>query len=478
MSLQLVRRLSSTTGSLSKTRVSTLPFQLGSQDAIHRARLGALEQLLPTIKGWMTESEEDVMRFESIQSMYLPVWAIDALWKVNCKGEAGQATVTFVSTESTLPGNAYKPLSTLPLRPPPLLDTAEQQSATPDSPVKGAESPMQYMPYDPERHLQPDVDIHGKISVLPFNLSPSSLPTAFQEASLRTLMMNMLSQGPPLHIQRRFKLLPGVEIQLANINQSQDPDAQAMIRLERDSLHVDMMACYPVLLPIHLVRFRYDAHGETDRLATVAVGAWDSQLLVYAMYCDEQPTWVTKGSSNWLNLEMLDFDPQIPVPSSALNSSSGSDASNRSEARIVDLMTQQSQMQSLFENRAEELIDHADWQSCLDWEKLHKSADQPESKLGLGEINWDNNQIRPMYEGVAENRQYIALVGESLFSQRLLDSVERDQREGRDVSNVHTIQNDKLVTGEQAIDALRERQREVCAMRDAKLPRWLNQKEN
>lgn len=45
--------------------------------------------------------------------------------------------------------------------------------------------------------------------------------------------------------------------------------------MELDKLSFDMFACYPVMLPIHLIEFRYDARGEKDRQATVALGAWD-----------------------------------------------------------------------------------------------------------------------------------------------------------------------------------------------------------
>lgn len=386
----------------------------------------------------------------------------------------GVHTNAVVSTNSAFPGNAYKPLDTLPLRPPPLRTPAMEQVPMPL--IKGADAPMPYAAFESARHLHPDVDVDGKISVLPFNVSPRSLPAMLQHADLRTLMVDLLAQGPPLHIRRRFKLLPGVEIQVANVNEHADHDARAVVRMERDSLDVDMLACYPILLPIHLVRFRYSAHGDTNRLATVAVGAWDPNLLVYALYCDEQPNWVAKGAPAWLDIDMLDFDPQVPVPKSVLDPNAGEDAAEKSETRIVDLMAQQSQMQSIFENRAEELIDQADWAPCLAWEEAHAAPDAPEAAAGLGAIGWDAPNVRPLYEGVAENRQHIALMGEALFSERLVESVERDEREGRDISNVHTMRDGNLVAGKEAVQALRERLQEVYAMRDDSRPAWMEEK--
>ena len=62
---------------------------------------------------------------------------------------------------------------------------------------------------------------------------------------------------------------------MANLDTSRSDDTKAMLRMELDKLSFDMFACYPVMLPIHLIEFQYDAHGEKDRQATVALGAWD-----------------------------------------------------------------------------------------------------------------------------------------------------------------------------------------------------------
>ena len=92
----------------------------------------------------------------------------------------GVHTDAVVSTNSAFPGNAYKPLDTLPLRPPPLRTPAMEQVPMPL--IKGADAPMPYAAFESARHLHPDVDVDGKISVLPFNVSPRSLPAMLQHA--------------------------------------------------------------------------------------------------------------------------------------------------------------------------------------------------------------------------------------------------------------------------------------------------------
>jgi len=287
------RNFSSSTLSMSHpVKVAALDFKIGSEDAVYRARLAALEQLLPTIKGrwggvgfavsqafglgWMTEPEESVMRHVSTRAMYYPIWVVDAMCRVSCRGDNGEAQAQFITTNSAFPGNSWKPMDTLPIRAPPprMEDTPESH----ESVITPADAPMVYQSFSRARQLKPDVKITGHINILPFNISPLSLPDIFKSAGLRNSIVDMLSEGPALQINHRFTILPGVEIQVANLNEAKNDGSQANLRFDWDSLKFDMLACYPVMLPIHLVRFHYDAHGEKDREATVALGAWDEGM--------------------------------------------------------------------------------------------------------------------------------------------------------------------------------------------------------
>ncbi|PKI84037.1 hypothetical protein MVES1_002071 [Malassezia vespertilionis] len=488
-----LRAFSTSAHATRENRVSALNFMLSSESAVYRARLAALEQLLPAIKGrWggigfaitqalglgaMLESEESVMRFESAQPLYYPVWIAEGIWKVKCRGDAGAAEATFVSTNSVFPGNTFKPMDTLPLRPPPLR-MPEMEGRWPSNMVTtSADEPMRYESFSAARHLHPSVKLEDPITVLPFNVSPFALSDAFRNADLRTLVVDLLSEGPALHINKRISLLPGVEIQVANVSEPNEPNATAMVRIEHDSLDVKLMACYPILLPLHLVRFRYDAHGERNKLATVALGAWDANLLAYAMLSDENKAWVTKDNVSWLNIDILDFDPAVPVPKPSLDQHT-EDAAMQPDARIIDLMAQQSQVQNVFEQRATDLLEHADWSACTAWE--HKQGGAPssvEAEAGLGAlINWDASGILPLHECKLDTRQYIILYGQALFNARLLEGIEKDRAAGRDISTVQCLHNGNVVTGEEAIAALHERQLEIESARDANCPSWLDTK--
>lgn len=457
-----VRNFTTSRTTLQASKVSALEFQLSTEDAVYRARLAALEQLLPTIKGrwggigfavsqalglgWMTDSEESVMRIVSSRAMYYPTWVVDAMWKVKCRGDNGEATASFISTNSAFPGNSWRPMDSLPIRaPPPRLPSTPERAP---SIITSADEPMTYAPFSKERHLHPEVDIDGQISILPFNISPLCLPDLCKSADLRSSMVDLLSQGPALHINRRFTILPGVEIQVANLDDQRSENKSAMLRMEWDTLQLDMLACYPVMLPMHLVQFRYDAHGEKDRRATVALAAWDPSLLTYALQCDEQPGWVFKGDTSWLDVDMLDFDPRVPISPSVLDPQA-KDATESSDARIIDLMAQQTQMQSVFEGRVHELMENANWSFCESWQREQpSSSDSAEARAGLGShITWDDARIRPYAVDIEANRRYIALTTEEMFSARLLEGIAKDQQRGADLSHVQTYHQGQLLSG-------------------------------
>lgn len=444
------------------SRVSALPFRLGTEDAVYRARLAALEQLLPTIKGrfgglafavsqamglsFLTDSEENVMRFVSSRAIYYPTWVVDGMFRAKVRGDQGEAMLHLISTASAFPGNSWRPMDTVPLRAPPprLHNTPPAQPRV----ITEPDEPMEYAPFSRDRHLNPDLAIDGGITVLPFNLSPLGLPELFSGADLRTLILDLLADGPALHINRRFQILPGVEIQVADVNESSG-DSQAIVRLDRDSLELDVFACYPVMLPLHLVHFAYDAHGERDRRATVALGAWQGNLLAYALRSEERDAWMCKQEPSWLDVDLIDFYPRVPVSTSSIDPFAGKELAAYSDSRIIDLMAQQSQMQGLFESRATKLIENADWAVLEAWQRTHAASEStPEAEAGLGtHIDWNSKHVRPLYDGVEQNRQYIALSSEALFSKRLLEGIVTDRRNGGDISRVQTFRDGDLVTG-------------------------------
>jgi len=476
------------------SRVAALDFRISRQDAIYRARLAALEQLLPLIKGrwgaaWfavmhslglgaLADSEDSVMHFESARAVYLPVWAVDAIWKVRCSGDAGSAKATFVTTSSTFPGNGWKPMDTVPLYPPPPANAeGSEETSNVISGITGQDDPAEYAPFSAERHLHPDesLGLDDGITVLPFTISPRSLPAALQEASLRDLLVNMASDGPELQINKRFRVLPGIEIQVANMETRDDVGTNATVRIDRGSVELEMLACYPVLLPIHLVQFRYVPPGSDPQRATVALGAWGANLLAYAMRTPAGTGWLTKhGFESALDLDIVDFAPHVPT-----SGSGGSQGGSKTDTRVVDLLAQQSHYQAVFEHRAQELLENADWTFSEAWERTaaeQSGVKSPEQQAGLGNLDWDAKELRFYSEEELEaNRTYAALYGEELFAARLLESVEKSLRTGADPAQLSTMHQGRLITGDDAVNVLRERLQRLSERRAAERPAWLEQ---
>lgn len=265
-------------------RVSALDFRMSTQAAVRRARLVAIESLLPSIIGrWQSIAlllaqtatsglfdsvESRLMRFERAQAVYLPMWSIDAVWSLDCSGKRA-STASFATSGSAMPGNAWSMLRSLPLRPPPHRTTGHS-----DALVTGPMDPATYAPFSRELHLRPEVEIDGDISVVPFDISPLQIAHALRASASNSLTLKLESQSN----LKRFTLFPGVEIEVQTQGVRGESDTRnTSLRFAGDSLSIDMLSCAPVLLPVHLVSFRYDANGERDLRATVALGAWDER---------------------------------------------------------------------------------------------------------------------------------------------------------------------------------------------------------
>ena len=335
---------------------------------------------------------------------------------------------------------------------------------------------MTYTAFSPERHLHPDVDIPDGISVIPFNLSPMSLLALGPSADLSTSMINMISKDPIWHTDKRFTILPGVEVQLATVNTNEPETDRAMLRMNLDKIDVDMLACYPVLLPIHLIEFQYDAHGQQDLRATVALGAWDPYLITYALRTEDPDVWRSKLTPLFLDLDMVDFDPRVPVAPSVLDPLA-KDEADAADIRIIDFLTKQSHLKGAFEQHAKMCLEKADWSACEAWERQHADADSHEARSGVGRhIAWSSTHIRPYYEDMEVNRRYAALSSEAALWTHLYKGVENDRSRGVDVSRVEMLQDGESVTGEEAIELIRKRLAEAQVKRLASKPDWLRER--
>lgn len=174
----------------------------------------------------------------------------------------------------------------------------------------------------------------------------------------------------------------------------------------------------------------------------------DAGLLAYAVMSDEAPEWKYKGESAWLDIDMIDFAPRVPVAPSLLDPSAGEEVEHAG-AHLVHFMAQQTQLQNAFEARAQSWVDQGSWSFVEAWQRDHvPSSDAPEAEAGLGQhIAWDDSAIRRVDEDMVPMRRYLALCAESIFSSRLLDDIERDRAQGKDVSQVQTLKDGDLMAG-------------------------------
>ncbi|WFD34484.1 hypothetical protein MCUN1_001325 [Malassezia cuniculi] len=416
-----------------------------------RSRLVAIQHILPsvigrwpslglffaqTLTGGMFDSyEHNLMRFDKAQAVYIPVWDIESVWSLKCN-DRRHSTMSFATSGSMMPGNAWEALRFLPLRPPP-----HRVDYTSVLPVTGPKDPATYAPFSRERHLNPEVEVEGGISVVPFNISPLQLPGLIRSASPGKLAIDFGKLGET----RRFNLFPGVQVEVSTNTGNTD---QPLSKLEFDgsSLSLDMFACFPVMLPVHLVSFKYDANGEKDLRATVAFGAWDERLLACSLKPTHDEEWGAQGNGPWLAIHSVDMDP-APVYHHEVD-----------HYKHLPLATSAA---------AQKLALGADWESYRNAE----AARQNNTETDMGTIEWDSPHVRSMVEDFEGAEAYAIASANAFYTQFTSRLIENSASE--DIDSIRVEHDGRIFHGDDAIESVRVRNAAAQRLRKESRPSWL-----
>lgn len=162
--------------------------------------------------------------------------------------------------------------------------------------------PLKYQPWS--KDLMDPKDPKGKslldedqsaITLLPFTASPLPL-----EQILNGTGMNSTSSEEDQKTQNLLKDID-LEFQLTS-------DESSILKFDRKSLKTDLLVCYPVLMPIHLIQYEYEktataSQESTTELLSFGFSAWDPIPNRFA---------IRIGKGEFLQ----SINPRIPFPSS------------------------------------------------------------------------------------------------------------------------------------------------------------------
>lgn len=323
-----------------QSKVEVVPFRVPSKAAKEYLTTLAKIEIMPRVmskwsiikhqllsliglKSVSSTNDDDIVKLRRMTALYLPVWIVDASFEMKCRGNDGRADSNFIITSARFPGHSWKPMDSLPMIPPPPYDMIPTKELQKD-PNYAGEAPKEawnnlglvdYIPY--ESHLKSKNDLKVKIDggipdPLPFTISPLFLPNM-----LRTqLELKDLTFAPDL--AAGFQL-PGADkhglgLTIALVNEAGEQIKTPPVRFEPDTLKLDMMAAYPILMPLHLAEFSYKDQDDRKQFITMVLGAWDSNGLQFCMKeKDEDWRW---SFSEHFKIDKLDLYPRAPIKTS------------------------------------------------------------------------------------------------------------------------------------------------------------------
>lgn len=227
---------------------------------------------------------------DKMQAVYLPYWIVDGNLSIQAKNSSGEATkLNLVSINSRMPGFDFAPLRSLPLAPPQLDEAVQYQRFTKalvDGPAATLKAFMR------KRH---SVQVDGQSAlpkqaeVLPFVTSPLSLSALFRDASAYASEVKLpnFASSPLKHGYTLVAM--------------DETTAAQKIRLQGETLDVDMLAAYAVMLPFYVVKFKpvVDEEGQRKPPMVVVQSAWFDECELVARSLATALTQLTPSCCRW-----------------------------------------------------------------------------------------------------------------------------------------------------------------------------------
>ncbi|PWZ01558.1 hypothetical protein BCV70DRAFT_148868, partial [Testicularia cyperi] len=325
-----------------QAKVEVLPFRVSTQSATNYLRVIASSEIIPRVYGkwtllkyhflnwlglsdWAKESSQAV-KLERISALYLPTWVVDAAFEVKCRGNDGRADATIITTSSRFPGHSWKPMDSCPMLPPPPNDMKPLSERESDPSYAGG-TPRQpwdnlamvdyesFESFQKKKKDKSNVKIKGGIpDPIPFTISPLHLPDMIRkqlELKDSTFTPN-LSAGVELPGSNTH----GLGLTVSFVGEDGEQLTSPPVRFEPETLKLEMMAAYPILMPLHLAEFSYDDEDGDKHFITFVLGAWDvNGLQICKKEKGEDWTWTFQRIQP-ADIDLMDMYPKVPVRSS------------------------------------------------------------------------------------------------------------------------------------------------------------------
>ncbi|GAC98738.1 hypothetical protein PHSY_006332 [Pseudozyma hubeiensis SY62] len=320
-----------------QAKVEVIPFRVPTKAAKDYLTTLATTEVMPRVMSrWsmikhqflsligiksLSEPDGNIVKLERMTALYLPTWVVDASFEIKCRGNDGRAEANFITTSSRFPGHSWKPMDSIPMIPPPPHDMMPTMGKDPEYAAhtpKDAWDNLAMADYESyeshqKRKAESKVQIKGGIpDPLPFTISPLCLPDMIR----RQLELKDVTFTPDLAagIELPGGGVHGLGLTIALVNEEGEQITAPPVRFEPETLKLDMMAAYPILMPLHMAEFSYADQETGDRhFITMVLGAWDTNGLQFCMKEKDEDWQWSFLKTEPLKVDLLDMYPRTPI---------------------------------------------------------------------------------------------------------------------------------------------------------------------
>jgi len=246
----------------------------------------------------------------------------------------------------------------------------------------------------------------------------------------------------PVRLEQIIRGIKGDELEVSvsagnavrNEKSNEPSSSTTTFKFDPTTLKVDLLACYPVLMPIHLVQFEYnEPGGDGTEILTFGLGGWSEEVEQIVVKVGEDGEWIRaifpmmKGESP-LDLSPPFFFPKSPVIDRSLQERGEQKGTLDLKTGIRNHMFSEGIIGSLVQRKIETSIKNLFQNSTTFWNLVEKSSTP---KIGIkhpnneeGKIDWKDIRIQRLDKDPFRNRQYLTSVNNCWNEKRQLTGIE------------------------------------------------------
>ncbi len=434
--------------------------------------------------------DNSLVKCEKISSLYLPIWVVDAIVKVKAEGDSGKTEATLLFEHSRFPAHCWKAMDMLPLN----AINEDFLHAIKEADPSKKDDPdyaTHYERWEEETHMRkPPTQLNGEILKLDFKVSPLQLPELLKQhmpelsAKPPRVKADPISFGNPFNKRQVAMVVPFPK----DLNELETDDSSTL-RFDPESLQIDMLAAYPVMLPVHLAEYTWINMNREQKTLLTAMNGHDITGSAVARTDLDREWSIARIGGAPAQAKAVDMFPSVPFHTSdpVKQKAEGEEETEEEvHKRSLDalknvilgkILSAAGALGAVGFNlmlKGTKLLQGADWEAVQEAERsawrsrakaLAGGESVPKESPSCDHIDWASPRVQ-QYTAAWQNRKYID--GYRKYLDRRTFAASLEEADADAVADIS-------VRGEKGTLSIKEDLIRVLRKRDSLMPEWLRE---